>query len=141
MNILECSSKGDKRFSAFYAKIKAFGKMDSIENHYQLCKRFGNFVPKNWKDAKGKVPTHIVLNKMELDVSYLQMWYELLWLKYLDSNSNLVSYASQFDDFNDMFKSKKSINCQADIIRKYVKNGRDVILSDCDKLIQKLKNN
>ena len=37
--ILECSSKGDKRFSALYAKVKVFGVYDSIENHYQNCKR------------------------------------------------------------------------------------------------------
>lgn len=45
MKILECSSKGDKRFSAFYAKIKVFGIYDSIENHYQNCKRDSNGRP------------------------------------------------------------------------------------------------
>lgn len=39
MKILECSSRGDKRFSAFYAKVEVFSKLDSIENHYQSCKR------------------------------------------------------------------------------------------------------
>ena len=36
---LECSSKGDKRFSAFYAFVEFDGKYDSIEHHYQNCKR------------------------------------------------------------------------------------------------------
>lgn len=43
MKVLECSSKGDKRLSAFYAKINLFGNYNSIENHYQLSKRIGNF--------------------------------------------------------------------------------------------------
>ena len=30
---LECSSKGDKRFSALYAKIVFNGKYKNIENH------------------------------------------------------------------------------------------------------------
>ncbi|WCK57551.1 hypothetical protein PP175_26155 (plasmid) [Aneurinibacillus sp. Ricciae_BoGa-3] len=34
MKVLECSSKGDKRFTAFYAKVNLYGKEDSIENHY-----------------------------------------------------------------------------------------------------------
>ncbi len=138
IKILECSSKGDKRFSAFYAKVKAFGKYDSIENHYQLCKRFGEFVPETWKDAKGKTPTHFELNGVEYDLKYLSMWYDMLWLKYLDENPGLVEYASQFDDFGDMFKGK-SINCQADTIRKYIKQGRDAVWNDCLEFIDLLK--
>ena len=63
---LECSSKGDKRLSAFYSKVNVFGKVDSIENHYQLCKRFNNFVPSSWRDSKGKVPTHFVVKGKKL---------------------------------------------------------------------------
>jgi len=37
--VLECSSRGDKRFSALYAKVLAFGVRDTIENHYQKSKR------------------------------------------------------------------------------------------------------
>lgn len=38
VKILECSTAGDKRFSAFYAKVSVNGKFDSIENHYQWTK-------------------------------------------------------------------------------------------------------
>jgi hypothetical protein len=135
---LECSSKGDKRFSAFYAKVKVFGKYDSIENHYQLSKRFGDFVPTTWKDAKGKTPTHFEVNGKQFDLKYLSMWYDLLWVKYLDEHPELVEYAVQFDDYSDMFKGK-SINCQADTIRKYIKQGRQRIIDDCREFIEKLK--
>lgn len=138
MRVLECSSKGDKRFSAFYAKVKAFGKYDSIENHYQLSKRFGDFTPTHWKDAKGKTPTHIELNGVDYELELLSQWYKLLWVKYLDQNSQLVEYAAEFDEFNDIFKGK-SINCQADVIRQYVKQGRESVIDDCIELINKMR--
>ena len=52
MKILECSSKGDKRFSSFYAKVSFYGKIDSIENIYQSVKydRDCNRVRKGDKD-------------------------------------------------------------------------------------------
>lgn len=138
MKVLECSSKGDKRFSAFYAKVSAFGSFNSIENHYQLSKRFGDFTPLNWKDAKGKTPTHIELNGKQYELELLSQWYKLLWLRYLDNNPSLVEYASQFDEYNDIFKGK-SINCQADVVRQYIKQGRQSILDDCEELINKFR--
>lgn len=130
MKILECSSKGDKRYSAFYAKINVFGVYDSIENHYQNCKR----------DAKGniagkgkKVEKIIIVNKTGtthmLSPDFLTAYYKLLWCCYLDNNPELVEYASKFDDYNDMFKGK-AINCQADVIRQYIKQGRKSILNE-----------
>ena len=66
-NILEVSSNGDKRFSALNAKVKINGKTDTIENHYQLAKRFKNEAPpKNWKDAKGRKPDWFVVDGKKL---------------------------------------------------------------------------
>lgn len=139
IKVLECSSKGDKRYSAFYARVKVFGKYDSIENHYQLCKRFGEIVPQSWRDAKGKIPTHICIKGRDLDVRYLTMFYKMLWTKYLDNNPELVEYASTYDEFNDIFKGKKSLNCQADVIRQYIKQGKTSILEECKEFIELLK--
>jgi hypothetical protein len=133
MKTLECSSKGDKRFSAFYAKVKAFGKYGSIENHYQLAKRFGNEKPATWRDSKGKEATHIELDGREYELRFLTQWYKLLWLKYLDLNPSLVEHARHFDRFNDIFKGK-SVNCQADVIEQYVKRGRESIVIECAEL-------
>lgn len=137
--ILECSSKGDKRFSAFYARVKAWNKVDSIENHYQLCKRFGDYVPKTWKDAKGKTPTHIHLHGKDYELRFLEQWYKMLWIEYLDKHPELVEFASGYDEFNDIFKGK-SINCQADVIRQYVKNGRDCLIEDTKELRNMFEN-
>lgn len=143
MNILECSSIGDKRFSAFYAKITLNGKRDSIENHYQSFKRFGNDTSLTWKEAKGKKPTHISFNGIDMDVSYLTPLYKLLWLVYLENNPDLVAFASQYDDFKDTFKGKNTVNCQADVIRQYVKEGRVSLIKETKDFwlkYQELKN-
>lgn len=142
MKVLECSSKGDKRFSALFAKVNVSGLFDSIENHYQLCKRGvdedGNvIVPKDWKDLKGKKVDYFVVNDIRFPASYLSQYYKLLWVKYLDANPALVKYASQFDYFNDIFKGK-SVNCQADVVRQYVKEGRKSIMDECQSFIRVL---
>lgn len=129
--ILECSSKGDKRFSALYAKVKVFGVYDSIENHYQNCKRDIN----NQVVGKGKKVYKMVIEKtketIELSPSFLTAYYKLLWCAYLDANPNLVEYASRFNDYHDTFKGK-AVNCQADVIRQYIKAGRSSILLEPD---------
>lgn len=135
IRILECSSKGDKRFSAFYANIEMFGRCTNIERHYQSCKRFND---STITKAKGRTPDYIVLGGKELDCKYLTPYYKLLWCKYLDENPELVEYASQYDDYNDIFKGK-SINCQADVIRQYIKQGRETIIDECRELIDILK--
>lgn len=137
--ILECSSKGDKRFSAFYAKVKLFGKYDSIENHYQLSKRIGDFVPTNWKDVKGKKPTHLHIDGHDYDLKYTEAWYDLLWVSYFKNNPDLVEYAKKFDDYNDIFKSKNAIVCQADSITKYIEIGRSGILKEHKEFIDLIK--
>lgn len=62
-------------------------------------------------------------------VECLTLWYKLLWLTYLDEHPELVEYARQFDDFCDSFE-KGTVNNQADIIRKYVKEGREKLLEE-----------
>ncbi len=148
--ILECSSKGDKRFSAFYAQVPVHDKMDSIENHYQRSKRFKHpdhldnenvFISyMNATDAKGKTPVCFMVDGFMYSLSMLSMWYKLLWMKYLDHAPALVEYASGYDDFHDMFKGK-SVNCQADVIRQYIKEGRQSIVDDCIPLIWAMREN
>lgn len=56
---LECSSKGDKRFSAFYAQIQSRNNK-SIEEIYQAPKVFEDgSTGLGWRDAKGRVCVNI----------------------------------------------------------------------------------
>ncbi len=51
---LECSSRGDRRFSAFAARIKRRANK-SIEEIYQGAKRFEDgSTGLTWREAKGK---------------------------------------------------------------------------------------
>lgn len=139
MTTLECSSKGDRRFSAFYAKVDLNGKYDSIENHYQLSKRFivegKEVIPTNWKEAKGKVPMYFVVNGNKIPLLYISSFYDLLWVKYLDQHPELVEFAKQFDEFTDMFRGKSQV-CQADSIRTYVKEGRSALMRKAKPFIK-----
>jgi len=123
--VLECSSRGDKRFSALYAKVLAFGINDTIEKHYQRSKRNAarGFV------GKGQPVDHMELGNHRYPVAMLTDWYRLLWIRYLDDNPELVEYAKQFDEFTDMFRGKNTINCQADVIRDYIANREQLLQS------------
>lgn len=134
--ILECSSKGDKRFSAFYARVSVFGKTNTIENHYQFAKIYrlvdGSVHRINSiSEIKGKTKRTDIAKLIGFEVNgkifeprYLTSFYQSLWIKYLDNNPLLVEFAKQFDDYHDIFKGKNTINCQADVIRQYIKKGR-----------------
>lgn len=146
-NALECSSKGDKRFSALVAKVKVFDVFDTIEAHYQGAKEYfdlqsGNLVKaSNWQEAKewqkqGMMPVRINVQGTILPYDFLTQYYKLLWVKYLDANPELVEYAKQFDEFTDMFRGKKTLNCQADVIKQYVKEGKESIMKECQPLLQ-----
>lgn len=132
MSTLECSTKGDARFSAMWARVSVNGVVDTIENHYQKSKVFkidGNIVrpktineAKNWQH-KGNKPIAFVLGKFTYPVELLSMWYESLWWKYLMEHKDLYKYACGFDTFTDSYKRKNTMNCQAEVIEYAVKNG------------------
>lgn len=132
--ILECSSKGDKRFSALYAKVKFNGKYDSIEKHYQQCKRkYNGQIVK-----KGEKPDYIIVNYYKLPISYLTPFYKYLWYIYFRDHKELVEFASSFDYFTDMFKGKNTVNSQADVISEYIQN-RGKFLRDIKVILPYLK--
>ena len=122
-NVLECSSVGDTRFSAFFAMLTFKGTTQSIEHIYQLSKRFGEFVPSRWQEGKGKHPSHFNFMGKDFPIEALSSFYHWLWLKYLDQHPELVKFAAMFETFSDKFRGK-SINCQALSIEIYVKKGR-----------------
>lgn len=132
---LECSSAGDKRFSACYAAINWFGKRQTIEKIYQSSKRFAVnkdvFIPKTIKDAKGKKPSHFVVNGQMFSTKHLTSFYQMLWAAYFKENPRLLDYIRQFDTFSDKFKGK-SVNCQADVIALIAQDGIKKVIDLCE---------
>lgn len=95
---LECSSKGDKRFSAFYARLLC-ERGKSIEELYQGFKRFpgenGAVVSGlSVQEAKGKQ----ALNQTEASE-----YYRHLWNVYFQENPELLSVISRYNGFSDIF--------------------------------------
>lgn len=97
---LECSSRGDKRFSAFYAKVNGI----NIETHYQAFKQFEDGSTElTWRQAKGKR----AVNMEECADFYAQ-----LWDCYIEEHPELLLVLQEATGLSDMF-GKQGSQCQA----------------------------
>lgn len=102
---LECSSRGDRRFSAFYARPRSLGGK-SIEEAYQAAKVFSDgSTGLHWRDAKGKR----AVNAEECAALYAQWWRE--WVQ----EQNLLPVLRAASGLSDIFGREGSV-CQADIL-------------------------
>ena len=111
-----------------FAKVSVYGVTDTIERHYQAAKLTKDGI----MAGKGKPFAFLSIQGIQADKKYTTAYYKLLWYKYLRSNPDLVTYASAFDGFTDMFRGKNTVNCQADVICQYVKEGSGSILKEPD---------
>jgi hypothetical protein len=103
---LECSSKGDKRFSAFFAKSK---NGEYIEKQYQAFKIFKDGSTNlSWKEAKGKQ----AINQEDAN-----FYYEQLWREYINDNPELLVVLQQATGLSDMF-GQEGHCCQATTLWK-----------------------
>ncbi len=103
---LECSSRGDKRFSAFCARIRRRGNR-SIEEIYQAAKVFGNGeTGLHWRQAKGRS----AINQNEVAVLYRTLWGE-----YFGEHPNLVAILEAASGLSDRFGQPGHV-CQATVL-------------------------
>ena len=102
---LECSSRGDKRFSAFYAKPLSL-KGRTIEQAYQAMKVFKDGSSGlHWRQAKGR----FAINQADCEAAY-QRW----WAEYIDENDYLL-ILRQATGLSDMFGQQGRM-CQATVL-------------------------
>lgn len=100
---LECSSRGDKRFSAFYARLKAYDNR-SIEEIYQAAKVFEDgSTGLSWRQAKGRKPVNL---------DEVRRLYSYLWDMYIIENPELLQVLLEASGVSDMF-GQKGHQCQA----------------------------
>ena len=100
---LECSSRGDKRFSAFYARLKIYDNR-SIEEIYQAAKVFEDgSTGLSWRQAKGRKPVNI---------DEVRRLYSYLWDVYIIENPELLQVLLDASGVSDMF-GQKGHQCQA----------------------------
>jgi len=102
---LECSSKGDKRFSAFYARPQGTSfQGKSIEELYQARKVFEDgSTGLSWREAKGKKAVN-----MQDCVEY----YSQLWNVYIMQNPHLLDVLNDATGLSDVFGQEGHV-CQA----------------------------
>lgn len=104
---LECSSAGDRRFSAFFARIKGRGGR-TIEEIYQGSKEF--------KEADGTVTSGYSIKEAKgLRASNwrdLPALYAALWDEYIAENPHLVAELVKVTGLSDRFGRRGSV-CQA----------------------------
>lgn len=102
---LECSSRGDKRFSPFYAIVNG----RSIEEQYQAAKIFEDgSTGLDWKKAKGR---------RAINMNECTVLYEKLWRQYLSERPGLVDILKRASGLSDMFATKGTVN-QAEVLWK-----------------------
>lgn len=100
---LECSSRGDKRFSAFHARLRRYGDA-SIEELYQANKIFDDgSVSLSWREAKGRKP---------VNAAFVRALYSALWDEYIDENPELLLVLHAASGLADTF-GQEGHACQA----------------------------
>jgi len=100
---LECSTRGDRRFSAFVARVNG----RSIEEQYQAAKIFADGSTNlNWRQAKGK---------RAINMAECATLYEQLWRQYIRENPELLAVLKQASGLSDMF-GQPGHQCQAEVL-------------------------
>ena len=142
MNVLECSLLGDQRFTAECAMVEVYGEVKSIFEHFQEKKRFlgqdGGVIQLDSSQTGGIRPLMFRIGEAQLPVRYGTMYYILLWVKFLESNMELVDYLSTFDNYIDSTKKGNYI-VGADVIRMYFQgeNGIKYLPEERGKALKK----
>jgi hypothetical protein len=108
---LECSTHGDRRFSAFCARPSCLGGR-SIEQAYQAMKILPDGRTNlSWREAKGQP----CINKADCTAAYEHWWLE--WVR----EQNLLPTLQAATGLSDKFGRESSV-CQADVLWR-IRNG------------------
>lgn len=119
----ECSSKGDKRFSAFYATMPD-GR--TLEQWYQCDVKGYDVGGTNWKLGKGK-PSLKGQNPEELFLEYKSLW--ILWSKnHMEDLRDLYLKGKQFNYIlSDMFANTpvNQAHALAELLNDLIRRGKN----------------
>lgn len=100
---LECSTRGDRRFSAFCARLRRYSNRN-IEEIYQAAKIFEDGSTNlTWREAKGRCPSNI---------EEVKKLYARLWDTYIEENPELLQVLRAASGLSDMF-GQRGRQCQA----------------------------
>ena len=122
IKVLECSSRGDIRFTPVNAKITLCGKERSIGELYESSKRSVD----GRQVGIGEPFAYVIcpFTGDKFPAKEAPWLYHGLWINYLSNNPELVKFAGQFDKFSNFFGGSGIENMYESIIAAYVKGDR-----------------
>jgi hypothetical protein len=97
---LECSSRGDRRFSAFYAKVDG----RTIEEWYQASKVFPN--------GETGLSPKLAKGRKAVNQEDCNLYYSWLWDQYIEAHPELLPVLQAASGLSDMF-GQEGHCCQA----------------------------
>lgn len=129
---LECSSKGDKRFSAYCAKVSYNGITASIESIYQSAKIFedGSY---NLSPSEAKLRQKLgqkITNRKEVIKLY-----SVLWNLYINQHPELLKVLIYSQGLSDIF-GQEGHCCQATELWRIRNN--EINLTPEEKLLRQI---
>lgn len=108
---LECSTRGDLRFSAFVARIIK-RDMRTIEEIYQSAKVFNRFLPGVDPNTGHMIDWYNAVGKKPLNVEEVSKLYDTLWEEYIEENPDLIKILIAVSGLTDMY-GQEGHCCQA----------------------------
>ena len=149
--VLEASTRSKselgQKLSALNLKmfVKSIGKEVSVENIFQSSKVFENKcqyldlleelpwkIKKDERLSKSGLITKFIFEGKEYPIIPKTVFYDYIYINALLENKELIEELIKYDSFTDIsFNPKKSINCQALSLAKFVSFYK---LGLCDKL-------
>ena len=100
---LECSSRGDSRFSAFFARIRSRGSR-AVEEIYQAAKVFADGrTGLGWREAQGR---------QAVNAAETTALFSTLWDEYIEENPHLLPILTAASGLSDRF-GERGHCCQA----------------------------
>lgn len=105
---LECSSKGDTRFSAFYARPSCL-EGETIETVYQAEKQFADgSTGHDWREVRRRR----TLGDLAINQEDCNALYSFLWDEYIRENPHLLQVIRSASGLSDIFGNEGRC-CQA----------------------------
>lgn len=148
--VLDCSPTGEPLLCGHSAMLNVYGKVDTIDNHLQMAKRF-YLLDEDGKPAltaldehiykvpnvdlhRGRHPDECFIGTLKLKQGFIGQWHILLWVKYLDAHPELAKYITNFIRFVDHSSPSEMVEATT-IFKRYTTSGRDGLLDDAKVLL------
>lgn len=126
--ILDCSSKGDRRYYPGDITVSIQGKTDTIDGFFNgsLRNRLGEVCSFSEAD-------HLEFNGVHFPLEFAEEFYISLWLQRIRTDRFLQTTLLKYDDFHD--GRKDGVNSHARVFRIYKQGGKKFLRAKCSRFL------